>query len=293
MNLKTRVLSSLGVSLLVAVAWPGNVAATTFNYTGSLQTYTVPSGVTTIHIVAKGAQGGAVASDQGGLGAMMSGDFTVTPGEVLNVIVGGQGSQANTTSSGGGGGSGVHNAGTPLIIAGGGGGIDTQQPNYPGKDAVTGTSGVAGQSGGGAGGTAGSDGGDTTFPPDSIARGGRGWNSGHDGSTGQAGVSSQTFTTKGSWGLGGGGGSVENTYCNCGAGGGGYSGGGAGAINNSGGGGGSYNVGFNQVNVAGDNTGNGIVIITEANVPALGGWALTLLALTLGVAGAFALRLSN
>ena len=54
---------------------------TVFVYTGAMQSFTVPAGVTSITIQALGAQGGG----NGGLGAKMTGTFTVTPGQVLQV----------------------------------------------------------------------------------------------------------------------------------------------------------------------------------------------------------------
>ncbi|HTF05524.1 MAG TPA: T9SS type A sorting domain-containing protein [Bacteroidia bacterium] len=238
----------------------------TFNYTGALQTFTVPPCVTTIHIEARGAQGGEVTVQaplpQGGLGATMTGDFAVNPGDVLSIIVGGRGS-SDPSSSGGGGGSGVNLNSTPLIVAGGGAGVDFQDPFYPGQDAVTTNDGVVGNGGDpGAAGTGGGNGGDHAYTPTNISRGGNGWLAGNNGSTGVDGTSSNTTWTTGTWGLGGGGGSVGYGWCNCGGGGGGYSGGGSADINNTGGGGGSYNVGTNQVNTGGNNTGDGMVIIT-------------------------------
>ena len=68
-------------------------AATTvsFSYTGSEQTYVVPSGVSSLHVVAVGAPGGSGYwnAGAGGHGAIVSGDLAVTPGETLYVEVGG------------------------------------------------------------------------------------------------------------------------------------------------------------------------------------------------------------
>ena len=92
----------------------------TFNYTGSIVTWTVPAGVTNIHIVANGAQGGYNTSSTttSGLGASMSGDFTVTPGAVLKILVGEQPS-AGSGNGGGGGTFVTDNSNNPLIVAGG------------------------------------------------------------------------------------------------------------------------------------------------------------------------------
>lgn len=241
-------------------------ASSTFSYTGNMQQWVVPAGVTQVTITAIGAAGGSLTANgsyTGGLGASMQGVFTVIPGNTLNIVVGGKGN-SDPSSSGGGGASGVANGATPLIVAGGGAGVDFQQPNYAGRHAVTTTSGVIGGGTGGAGGVGGSDGGDNIYSTVHISRGGRGWSFNNAGSFGQNGQSASTTTTSGTWGLGGGGGSVGMGWCNCGGGGGGYSGGGSGNINNSGGGGGSYNSGTNQVNTAMVGAGNGSVVIIAA-----------------------------
>jgi IPTL-CTERM motif len=266
----------------------------TFNYTGAAEVFNVPPNVTSITIEARGAQGGAVSTSpapQGGLGATMIGTFAVSGGQSLSVVVGGRGN-SDVSSSGGGGGSGVSRAGTPLIVAGGGAGVDYQDPAYAGQHAVVATSGVIGGGSGGAGGVAGGPGGNNIYSGTNISQGGNGFNDGASGSVGLNGITADTTQTDGSFGLGGGGGSVGEGHCNCGGGGGGYSGGGSGQINNSGGGGGSFNDGTNQQNTAGNNSGNGVVIITydepaaaPVQVPTLSFWALLLLAITLGAAG--------
>lgn len=259
-----RLLSVLVATLLGVTAF-AQPTTQTFNYTGAVQTFTVPPCVTSVTINAKGAQGGIVTGyapfPQGGLGATMQGDFAVNPGDVLTIVVGQRG-MTDPSSSGGGGGSGVNNGSTVLIVAGGGAGVDFQDPNYAGQHAVTTNNGVDGNANPGSGGTGGGVGADWAYTPQNISRGGNGWNAGNNGSTGVSGLSANTTFTAGTWGLGGGGGSVGYGFCNCGGGGGGYSGGGSANINQTGGGGGSYNVGTNQINTAGNNTGNGIVTIT-------------------------------
>ncbi|MBK6903269.1 MAG: hypothetical protein IPH04_10790 [Saprospirales bacterium] len=63
-----------------------------FNYTGTLQSFTVPE-VTSIKIETWGGQGGNEITGQytGGLGAYISGNVTVSPGDQLIILVGGQG----------------------------------------------------------------------------------------------------------------------------------------------------------------------------------------------------------
>jgi len=109
----------------------------TFNYTGGLQTWVVPSGVTSVTIQAWGAQGGSASGGTPGYGGYSTGTLAVTPGQTLYIYVGGQGGATGgagyngggTGSSAGGGGGGasdVRYGGTALanrkIIAGGGGG---------------------------------------------------------------------------------------------------------------------------------------------------------------------------
>ena len=87
----------------------GQVQTETFNYTGAMQTWTVPAGVTSVTVEAWGAQGQTNAGGNvaGGLGGYATGDLTVTPGQVLNIFVGGGGAQSTAGGFNGGG-----NAGT-------------------------------------------------------------------------------------------------------------------------------------------------------------------------------------
>lgn len=300
-RLRPRLLASACGAVLALCATGAALADTvSFAYTGAQQSFTVPAGVTLVKITAAGAQGGIVTGNggpfAGGLGATMSGEFSVTPGSVLQVVVGGQGNPSVYTS-GGGGGSGVSLGATALIVAGGGGGVDYQDLSYTGRHATTATVGVDGNNNAGSGGTAGADGSDFTYSGNNTSRGGRGWLSGGAGSTGLNGVSASTTVTVGSWGLGGGGGSVGEGYCNCGGGGGGYSGGGSAGTNASGGGGGSYNSGANQANVAGNHSGNGVVTleytaqaVAPQPVPLFSWWALLALSPLLAGGTAWSLR---
>jgi hypothetical protein len=95
----------------------------TFNHTGAVQTFTVPAGLTQVTIDARGAAGGASFGRAGGAGARLVATFVVSPGETLNIVVGGVGGTSN--AGGGGGGSFVYRtadaAGLLLAAAGGGG----------------------------------------------------------------------------------------------------------------------------------------------------------------------------
>lgn len=101
---------------------------TTFSFTGTPQTYTVPAGVTQLHIVANGAGGGTavgVAAVSPGKGGTVSADLAVTPGQVLNIFVGGKGPSGTTTSTftpGGYNGGGNSGQSAPNLSGGGGGG---------------------------------------------------------------------------------------------------------------------------------------------------------------------------
>src|SRR5665213_972033 len=119
----------------------GGTGTQTYSYTGSTQTYTVPAGVTSINVTLYGGAGGN-GSSNGGLGGETTGTLSVTPGEILKLVVGGVGGASalqNTpggypdggesllggsfaTAGGGGGSSQILNGSTPLAIAGGGGG---------------------------------------------------------------------------------------------------------------------------------------------------------------------------
>ena len=241
-----------------------------------IQEWTIPSNGT-YTITAYGAQGGG---PHGGLGAKISGQFTLNAGDVIKILVGQKGNYLEKDASGGGGTfvtkSPHNNNSSILVVAGGGGGsfVDNSTSNgqctTAGADAccsqsnlhspLGGTNGSgAGYSGnvsiiGGAGFLTNGIGGAGTMSQ-SYLNGGVGANNTFSGNTGFGG------------GFGGGGDASRNhssTYAT--GGGGGYSGGGVGYYfsNNtptSGGGGGSYNNGSNTSNTAGNNSGHGKVTI--------------------------------
>jgi hypothetical protein len=249
---------------------PCGITTQTFNFTNSIVTWTVPAGVTSIHIVANGAQGGynTNSTTQSGLGASMSGDFTVTPGAQLKILVGEQPSASS--GNGGGGGSFVtDNANSPLIVAGGGGG-SSQGADSPAKNGQTGTSGGTGAAGGGVGGINGNGGsvGASGFQSGAggglLTNGADGWTSGTGGFAFVNGGAGGPTNALARGGFGGGG--SGSSYV-VGGGGGGYSGGGSGGNSTAGvgGGGGSYNAGTNQANTGGANSGHGSVVITYTN----------------------------
>lgn len=118
----------------------------TYSYTGSMQQFTVPPCVGSMTIEAKGASGGAGGGGgpTGANGGSVKGVFTATPGSVMYMFVGGQGSvTAGGFNGGANGGSGSATSG-----AGGGGASDVRIGGATLADRII----VAG-AGGGAGGS--------------------------------------------------------------------------------------------------------------------------------------------
>jgi hypothetical protein len=241
-----------------------------------IQIWTVPSGGL-YRIEAYGAQGGGA---NGGLGAVMTGEFQLNQNDVLHILVGQQGlTQAGEPNSvGGGGGTFVVKApatavGNILVIAGGGGG--SPATHSPLRDAVTGPNGNGGvgtsqSAPGGTGGNGGSatqrsgGGGGFLTNGQSSTQTAASAEGGYSFLVGGAGGNHSSTGIAGSFG---GGGAAWQTGFRGAGGGGGYSGGGGAQVTSntnsiSGGGGGSINNGLNQVNTAGIHTGHGMVIIT-------------------------------
>ena len=222
----------------------------TFSYTGSQQTFTVPSFVESIIIKAWGAAGGVSTGNlAGGQGAIIQSIFPVTSGTNLTVSVGGKGGSTTHGTSGcgggqcmqgeGGDGSYVSQDGDPLIVAGGGGGSVYWSGNKPGANASYGESGSTSANGSGTPGTNGNNGSSNNYSQD-----GNGWY----GDPKCAGGNTIAFNSNGGSGAGAGG----------------YSGGGSGSGGwGGGGGGGSFTAssGSTQQNI-GYNDGNGQVIIS-------------------------------
>jgi hypothetical protein len=242
---------------------------------------------TILTIEAYGAQGGGDNGQDGGLGAYMSGEFSVNPGDQFQILVGQEGGvdpDGGIHSSGGGGGSFVVDmSNNPLIISGGGGGTNGS-PLSGSQDAGTSEYGQDGLSPShpqnyGEGGLPGY--GATNGPVSPCAGNGGGLLTDGEmetccgGSAGIAFVNGGTAVpvggcgTQSPGGFGGGGAGGSHGA----GGGGGYSGGGANYhYGGNGGGGGSYNVGANQNNIAASNFGNGLVVISYdvSGVPGCG-----------------------
>ncbi len=108
--------------------------------------WTAPEGVTSIEVEVAGGGGGA-GNEEGGRGALVRADITVTGGETFDIGVGGGGSRSNN-QGGGGGGASIIEGGDILIIAGGGGGGGSLSGRAAGNAGHNPTNG-AGQSGSG------------------------------------------------------------------------------------------------------------------------------------------------
>lgn len=236
-----------------------------FNYTGGTQTFTVPSGVTSVTIEALGAQGGGT---NGGLGGRAVATVPVTSGEVLNVYVGGM----PLAQIGAGG----YNGGGSIIIEPCGGGSTNSFPGGGASDVRRGTAlgnrlivagGGGGQGwssglGGAGGGTTGTDGAASWI----AGTHGRGATQSAGGAGGYYSGNGGTAPS-GTLGVGGNSAPLD-TYCTGGAGGGGYYGGGGGYV--SAGGGGSSYVSYPgntaTSTTAGQRTGHGQITISWSGV---------------------------
>ena len=266
-----RLLTALSFVFLLFTEATSQVTTQTFVYSGAIQNFTVPAGVTQLSVDARGAGGGSVTtcSASGGLGARMFGVITVTPGQVISILVGQTGGNSGSSGEGGGGGGSYVATGTvPLVVAGGGGGASSNIGScgtfLNGVNASTNTAGTANASGVISGGTGGNGG---TGSGGSGGAGGGFYTNGTSPNTNGGG---RAFVNGGAGGFGtsstggfGGGGCGWSTGGN-GGGGGGYSGGGTYGSSpyTGGGGGGSYNIGSNQINTAGFQAGNGLVILS-------------------------------
>ncbi len=253
-----------------------------YNYTGAVQTLTVPAGVDSLFLQVWGAQGGSGTGSSttlypGGKGGYSQGMMPVSAGDVLNVYVGGQGknSEANYTTGttypggfNGGGAAGTHTYSSGYYQGGSGGGatdIRVNSTSLYARAIVAGGGGGTGMDntsyyGGVGGGTSGTDGGAST------ASGSAGTpTAGGIGSTSNS-YAYGTVTTNsvngqaGSFGLGGNGG--EGTNCSGGSGGGGgwYGGGGGKSGSSSTAGGGGGGSGYVYTSATASNYPNGCLL---------------------------------
>jgi hypothetical protein len=132
------------------------MSGTTINYSGAAFNFTVQT-TGLYDLTAFGAQGGSgYAGGSGGNGGEIGGDFSLTAGEQLTIIVGGGGGYGTSARGAGGGGGGGGGSfvietfdGTnivqiPLVIAGGGGGGGYPASYGNGGGGNTGRSGASG-----------------------------------------------------------------------------------------------------------------------------------------------------
>lgn len=246
---------SISTFILVIFSLSTIGQVTTFSFTGAVQTYTVPAGVTGIQIECWGAQGGTGTGfdgveGTGGLGGYAIGELTVTPGQVLEVYVGGGGTTFGPGGFNGGGQSGT-NYGSE-----GGGASDVRIGAYAFADRVI----VGAGGGGGTFGSYGHIGGDGGGLIGGAGGSGDGFTAGLGGTQIAGGAAGCCYgaASPGTFGLG----ASPGDYHNAGGGGGWY-GGGSGAGHAGAGGGSSYIDGV----VAGATTpgireGDGEVVIT-------------------------------
>jgi hypothetical protein len=267
----------LSASALVfwALAIGGGARATTFDFTGAVQTFDVlTTGI--YDITAAGGQGGF-----GGGGAVIGGDVKLTAGETVIILVGEGDTPTSGAGAGGGGGTfvslspaGPSALDNLLVVAGGGGGGDDGNAN-----GGLGLASGAGTGDGGGGGIAGGGGG-------FLGGGGLGGGGASGGGSGYSGGMAAGGTGDvdgGAGGAGGGGGPVNPLYT-IGGGGGGYTGGDGSdgcPCAQFGGGGSSYLIASatEAVSTAGGNSGDGYVTIDYVGpaVPETSTWAMILL----------------
>ncbi|MGC8461232.1 MAG: kelch repeat-containing protein [Candidatus Dormibacteria bacterium] len=245
----------------------------TYGYTGSTQSLSLPSGLTSVHVSLSGAGG---AGSGNGAGGKISGTLAVSGGSTLSINVGGAGNGDNggtggaggwpdggsggsghNGGGGGGGSSSIYVNGTRMIAAGGGGSYggygSGQGSSTGGTGGATAANGGNGSNGGGScngyGGTAGASGGGggsgSNYGACSVDQGGGG-SSGSSSSGGSGGGGS------GASGSGGGGGGAGGGWL-------GGGGGGGGSTDSSGGGGAGGSDGYNGTYVSGvtDTPGGG------------------------------------
>ena len=264
---RTNKLDIAGLRMMTAAT-----VSETFNYTGGVQTWTVPAGVTQVTIDVFGAKAGNE-SAVGGNGGQATATIAVTPGDTLTIVVGGMSQSpflggspiggfngggnggapfslpAAYSGSGGGGASDVRIGGTDLanrvIVAGGGGGAAA-------------VFGPDGPSYGGAGGGLTGNTGNTAYTP-YAATGGAGGNQNGSAGSGDLGLGSSAATST----------STIFNGVGAGGGGGGYYGGAAGSPGTGGGGGSGFGP-AGTVFATGVNGGNGKVTVSYANICAAG-----------------------
>ena len=240
-----------------------------FLYTGAVQTWVVPACVYNITITAAGAKGGGSTA---GNGAVITGTVAVTPGQILNIYVGGMGIQGNNSGGWNGGGTGRSASNLAWYSGGGGGASDVRVAPYAMVNRIIVGGGGGGRNGGSftvLGGASNCNNGGAGNSP--FGTGGGGGTQFSGGTAGPPWIPQGSPGTAGALGLGGNGGIdiCFNIAPGGGGGGGRYGGGGGGsdcfsqgATGGGSGGGGSSLVPAGGTCLAANNTGNGYVNIT-------------------------------
>lgn len=251
-DLKSIHLDFFALSIIFGLLWSGYGTSTTYSYTGSAQSVTVPSGVNYMTVQLYGA--GSIAYNQGqscggGFGGYAKATFSVTPGTTIFIYVGGLGAVNLAGFNGGGsgpdtygtGGSGATDIRTPtdslndrILVAGGGGGCYASASCTVGGGNAGYPSGFTGEIN-----TCGTSGGGGTQTSGGIA----GYSGGSTGGTGTLGVGGYSHVN---YGAGGGGG---------------YYGGGGGATAGGGGGSGYVSSTGTDSSFVGSWSGDGKAII--------------------------------
>lgn len=255
----------LGLAAAVATSAADGPTRVSFDYTGGVQTFTVPADVTLITVTLDGAQGGAGCLDDagdlnpaapGGKGAHVVATLAVTPGDVYEVRAGGAGGHPGDGTpdnalcpmdggynggggflgdgsgrqlpGGGGGASDLRPAGGAALLVAGGGGGGGGTGDFESTHAPAGAPGVGGSSG-----APGTDGGAFNASTPGLAGQGATASAGGAGGAGGDGDGSQSQGGAGDAGTAGRGGDPTSTSWSGGGGGGGggglYGGGAGGA----------------------------------------------------------------
>lgn len=230
--------SAAGLAALGIVAIPSSASAASFTDEGSTHFFVVPNGVASLTVDAVGGSGAAGAL-AGGLAAEVQATLSVTPGQMVYVHVGANGSYqdgsggsangggASPTAGSGGGASdvriGVDDLAHRVLVAGGGGGSGGSHQGNAGDAGLAGTDGLATY-------CAPHGGGSSAAQPGTLLAGG----------AGGTGCAVYGDGTSGTLGVGGDGSFSALGNVSGGGGGGGYYGGGGGNPYSGGAGGSSY-----------------------------------------------------
>ena len=266
------------VAGMLALAAPASATTETFNFTGAAQTWPVPDGVFNATFDLYGAQGGGDTFTTvflPGLGGRATATIPLTPGDSIQVTVGGQGGGPDKGGPGGFNGGGSASFGGGGGSNGGGGASDIRigDPPFGLEDRVL----VAGGGGGSSDEVcpqngqvlpvSGGDGGGLSGDPGLAgeASGGCAGAVGGGGGTQTAGGSATPPATAGAFGVGG---NIDPFSGNGGGGGGGWFGGGGGHIA-AGAGGGSGHGPEGTVFETGVRSGDGLATVTYGSIGTL------------------------